>query len=459
MAALVGIDTATPDDVVVVGGGLAGLSAATALAERGVRVTVLEGRGACGGRARSVVHRDTGDEIDTGQHVLLGCYAEMLAFLCRIGTRHLVRLQPALTVELASPTTGRSRLRCPAWPAPLHLAGGLALHGALSLREKLAALRVIGDARARWDDSALDLLTVTEWLEALGQSANACRALWTPLCLATLNAWPEHASAALLATVVVKGLLAPGDASSIGLACVGLSSLYTDAATAHLQRRGGAVLTNEPVTGLVVENGACVGVRLRDDEVRRARLVVSAVPAGALVALLPEPWRDVGAFAGMPAFGPSPIVSAHLWLDRRVLDVPFVGLIDTDVQWVFDREATWGAPARVGHLVTLVVSGADAYAAMERGEVLERCLADLRAALPAAREARVLSWEVIKERSATFRPRPGLAALRFGPETPLPGLLVAGDWTDTGLPATMEGACASGHAAAAAILGRPRSRA
>ena len=189
---------------------------------------------------------------------------------------------------------------------------------------------------------------------------------------------------------------------------------------------------------------------------RPADSIVSALPADALERVLPEQWRGRGAFAALGRFRPSPIVSLHLWLDRKVLDVPFVGLVDSPLHWVFDRELVWGVPARAGHLITLVVSGADELAAMDREAIRELCWAELRAALPEARGAKLLDWEVIKERSATFRGRPGLARLRFGPESPLPGLLVAGDWTDTGLPATMEGACASGHAAAAALLGRER---
>src|SRR5204863_3236906 len=153
-----------PTDVLIIGGGLAGLSAATLLAERGVHATLLEGRGSLGGRAQSFTHAGTGDELDTGQHAMMGCYVEMFRYLDRLGTRSLVRLQDALAVELASPSGERARVASPSIPAPWHLAVALLRHGMLSLREKALTLRVMGDVRARWDDPALDALTVEEWL-------------------------------------------------------------------------------------------------------------------------------------------------------------------------------------------------------------------------------------------------------------------------------------------------------
>ena len=440
------------DPILVLGGGLAGLSAATALAEAGERVVVLEGRGGLGGRAQSFLHARTGDELDTGQHVLMGCYHEMLRFLDRVGTRGLVRMQRSLQVELAAPGGARARLACPDLPAPLHLAAGLMGHGLLSLHEKLACLRVMGDARNRERDPALDDLSVAEWLDHLGQSENAQRVFWTPVCLAVLNATPDQASAALLAVVLVRAFMGPGEDSSIGLATVGLTRLHGEAAVKYLEDRGCEVRLNEPAVELILEKGRARGVSLRDGSTLNGDAIVSALAADALQRRLPDDWKKRGDFAGLEEFRPSPIVSVHLWLDRRILDVPFVGLIDTQLHWVFDRELVWGTPARGGHLVSLVVSGADELAAMDRGSVRDLCWADLVSALPEARGARILDWEVVKERAATFRGRPGLNRFRFGPESPMRGLLVAGDWTDTGLPATMEGACLSGHLAAARLL-------
>jgi squalene-associated FAD-dependent desaturase len=444
---------ASPDaPIVVLGGGLAGLAAATRLAEAGLPVTLVEGRGSLGGRARSYRHAATGDVVDTGQHVLMGCYAEMLRFLERVGARDLVRLQPRLLVALAARGGRRERLACPAWPSPLHLAAGLLMHGGLTLADAARCVRVIGDARARWDDPALERVTVAEWLDALGQSAAARRWLWDPITLACLNASPERTAAALLAVVLQRAFLSGGDGSSIGLATVGLSELYVAQAARHVEERGGRLVLNEPARALLVERGRCVGVEGRDRRIVRGAAVVSAVPAPALHRLLPTSLQGRAPFSGLTRFSPSPIVSLHLWLDRRILDTAFVGFVDTQLHWAFDRALTWGRAASGGDLVTLVCSGADDLAAADRHEVRDRLWQELVSCLPEAAAARVLHFEVVKERGATFRAVPGLARHRFGPGTPLPGLLVAGDWTDTGLPATMEGACASGHAAAERLL-------
>ncbi len=435
--------------VLVVGGGLAGIAAATAACEAGLTVTLLEGRGALGGRASSVVHRRTGDEVDTGQHAMLGCYDEMFRLLRRLGTMDLVRIPDGLSIPIVRADGERATLASPALPPPFHLAAGLLQHRHLTLADKARSLRVLGDARARHDDAALDRLTVAEWLDGLGQSAAARELLWDPLCLATLNASPDVAPASLLAVVIVRGLLGPGRASSLALSTVGLSRLHAEPARRYLAERGARVLLNEPVSRLVVERGRCAGALRRDGSVERAEVVIAAVPGPMLRRILPEPWRDQPPFSTLDALGKSPIVSLHLWLDRPILDVPFVGFAGTRVHWAFDRALIWGESARGGHLVTLVVSGADDIAALSAEDALATCWPEVQRALPAAREAAILDIEVIREREATFRARPGCAALRFGPTTPLPGLLVAGDWTDTGLPATMEGACASGHAAAA----------
>jgi len=444
--------SAKAPSVLVVGGGFAGLACATRLADEGVAVTLLEGRGALGGRAQSFVHAATGDELDTGQHVFMGCYLETFEYLERIGARRLVRVQDALEVALVTKEGRRAKLAAPGLPAPFHLAVALLRHGMLTLPEKLACLRVVGDARVRWDDEALDGVTVAQWLESLGQSRNARDVLWDPLCLATLNTSPEDAPASLLAVVIVKGLLGKGQASSLALSTVSLSRLHAEPALAHLERRGARVLLNEPVSALVVEGGRCIGALRRDGSLERAEAVVSAVPGPMLHRLLPEDVRARPPFATLPQLGRSPIVSLHLWLDRPVLDVAFVGFVGTRLHWAFDRARVWGSPARGGHLVSLVVSGAEEFAAMEREQVFTTCWAEMQAALPEARAARVIEWTVVKEKEATFLVRPGQARLRFGPTTPVEGLLVAGDWTATGLPATIEGACASGHAAAREIL-------
>ncbi|MEM7245132.1 MAG: hydroxysqualene dehydroxylase HpnE [Acidobacteriota bacterium] len=437
----------------VIGGGLAGLSAATALTEAGVPCTVLEGRGSLGGRASSVVHRRTGDEIDTGQHVVMGCYDETFRYLRRIGAEDGIRLQDRLRVALVEPGRRRAVLACPPLPAPLHLAAGLFGHALLTPLERLRCVKVTMAARFGAGDPALDRISVADWLRQLGQSENALRVFWTPTCLATLNADIETAAASLFATVLDRAFLGPGQSSSLGWPTAGLSTVLAEPAREPLERGGSTLEMNQPVRGLLVENGRCVGVVDRGGRERRADVVIAAVPADVLARLLPEEWLGRSPFDGLDCFEPSSIVSVHLWLEQRVLEASFVGLIDSPVHWVFDRESCWGRPPQGGaQLLTIVRSGAGEWAERDRDEVLRECRDELFRAFPDIASTRILDSEVIKERRATFVGRPGLSVRRFGPDTPVPGLLVAGDWTDTGLPATIEGACQSGHAAAARLL-------
>jgi squalene-associated FAD-dependent desaturase len=437
-----------PSAFVVIGGGAAGLAAATRLAEARQRVILLEAAPQLGGRARSFVDRATSDAIDNGQHALMGCYDEFLALLGRIGRRDAL-YEVELDIPFFDPVRGTARLRCPSLPAPLHFAGGLLRYRHLSATERLSAL--LAGQRLVWrfgsrSRGRLDT-TVASALAALGQGANARAVLWDPLTWATLNADPERASARLLAAVVERALLGSREASRFLLPAVPLSELYAEPAAKYVEERGGVVRRRAAADVLEVERDRVVAVRAGGERFE-ATAVISAVPPWALRRLAP-------AAVSLPAKldEATPIVSVTLWLDRPVGGAPFLGLVGSETQWVFQVQRLHGegddAPARLA----CVRSGADAWLDESTDAIAQRALADVSRALPIAAEARLLRALVVKEVRATLAPDPALQLLRPGARSGLANLFVAGDWTDTGLPATLEGAAASGHRAASLALG------
>ena len=429
--------------VVVVGGGLAGLTAALDLADRGEQVTVLEARPRLGGLTASFPRGAL--TVDTGQHVFLGCCTAYRALLERLGVTHLTTMQRRLDLPIWIDGR-RTSLRRGGLRPPLHLAFGLA--GYLG---PLGAVRAVPAALSlgRLDPGAaeVDAQRFGPWLARHGQDRAAVEALWGLLTVATLNCDPGEASLALAAKVVQTGLLETVDGADIGLSAVPLSRLHGDAFAAALA--GADVRTNAKVTAVSCRTaGFDVAV---GDETIAADAVVLAVPPPAAAALVP-------AEAGVRVadLGSSPIVNVHVHYDRRVLDVPFLATVRSPLQWVFDRTAASGAGT--GQYLAVSLSAADRWLPQKAADVLGALLPEMARVLPNARTAEVLDAFVTREPHATFRQVAGSAARRARPRTALPGLVLAGAWTDTGWPATMEGAVRSGHSAAALLCeaGRPR---
>ena len=431
--------------VVVVGGGVAGVAAATALAERGVRVTLLEAAPALGGRARSFVDRTTRDSVDNGQHALMGAYVEFLHLLQRVGRRDAL-VERELDVPFWDAARGTRSLSCPALPAPLHFAAGLLRYGHLPLGARLSAL-LAGQRLVRrfaGPDSRHADVTVARALTELGQGPAARRALWDPLTWATLNADPERASARLLAAVVKRALLGTRQASRFLLPAVPLSDLYAEPGRKYVEGRGGTVRCRAPVEELFLEGRRAVGVRVGGERIEAGALVV-ALPPAALRRLAPPELSPPEALLQA-----TPIVSVTLWLDRAVAGPAFLGLLGTDTQWVFQVGRLHGEPEKAPARLACVRSGADAWMSRPPREIVETVHREVSKALPDVTRARLVNALVVKEVAATLAPDPALQPLRPSLETPFENVFRAGDWIDTGLPATIESAALSGHRAAAA---------
>ena len=446
------LDPEASPDVVVIGGGFAGLSAATALAERGVRVTVFEARPSLGGRATAFTDPATSERVDNGQHVLFGCYHETFRFLRRVGSSSTVRLQENLTITMIDAGGRQSRLACPPLPAPLHLAAGVMRWGALGWRDRVAAVRIgtllHRDPRAARSDNAPAAMgeTVREWLVASGQPARVIEMLWEPLAVAALNQPIDQAAAAPFREVLRRMFSTNRQDAAVGLPQVPLDDMYVFPSRTYIERRGGSIRTSAPAA-VVGGSGEACAVRVHDHELRPTA-VVCAVPWYALPDVLPpvRSMRDLVEAAR--ATPPSPIVTVNFWFDRRVTPGAFIGLPGRHMQWVFDKQRLFGAAT--SHL-SLVSSGADAIAARSNQELVALAMDEVSAALPAVRAATLLRAVVVRERRATFSLAPG-APSRPGTRTPIPNLFLAGDWIDTGLPATIESAVESGHRAASAAL-------
>lgn len=438
------------EPVVVVGAGFAGLSAAVRLAAQGRKVELVEATGKGGGRSRSFKHGATGYELDNGQHLMMGCYRETLAFLRAIGTESSVDFQRNLALDMVRPGGKRVRLRCPALPAPLHLAAGLATMRGLSVIHKASALRaglVLRGEVDRPDDNE----TCDAWLTRLGQTEGIRAAFWDPLIWAVLNDDPLVASAAMLVAVLERAFLGTRDASRLGVPRVPLSRLYVDDALEYLRARGAKIRLGQPMRAIETEGEAVRGVVLRNGDRIETRTVVSAVPPAPLLSALPESARRHPVFADAGRLGTSPIINVWAFVDRApFVDAPFVGLIASPLHWLFDRSRIEGLDDdRV--LINCTISGARGMVDDRPPSLVELLRAELARFFP-DRPVTVHEAKVVKEKRATISHAAGTYQRRPATRSPIKGLLLAGDWVRTGLPATIESACQSGHDAAKAVL-------
>lgn len=438
--------------IVVVGAGLAGLSAAIDLAEAGRRTLLIERRPFAGGKAYSFRDPRSGVEFDNGQHIYLRCCTAYVGLLRKLGLQPQMREQDHLRVPVLDPESGITSAieAAPGLPPPLHLAPSLLRYRHLGWRQKArlgrpiwAMLRMGDDGRRELDD-----VSFADWLRDQGQSVETVRSFWDLIVLPTCNDRSEAVSARQAILVFQLGLLRDSRAAEIGVAKVGLSTV-AERALDCFEAAGGELRFGSTLNAIDHDGERVTGLALANGERIAAGGTVLALPPQHAQAVLPEAWQQ--RFSALDEFEVAPIVNVHLELDRPVLREPFVAVLDDALQYVFNRSLITGLNGP-SQWLTCSLSGAYATAEQSQQRIVDATLAALRRAFPDAAEAELLRWRVVKELDATFLPRPGLAPYRLGPTTSIPNLLLAGAWTDTEWPATMESAVHSGQAAAAAVL-------
>ncbi len=435
---------------------MAGIAAALPLADNGFRVELFEKRPLLGGRASSFLDKTTGDRIDDCQHGTMRCCTNLADLLERLGVHDQIRYHD--TLEFLDGAGKRSIITGCGLPAPLHTSVSFLRFGALGLRDKIAIARaLIAILRAK-PDARYDTLDIATWFRQMGQTERAIRRFWRPILVSACNEELERISCVSAFKIFRDGFLLHPHAFHFGVPRVPLGSLYTEPTLAYLQRRGGCVHLHTTVDKIWIEGGPTgqvTAIELMDGTRVTADYFISALQFDLLLKLLPpEVTTGVPYFENLKRLELAPIAGIHLWFDRR-LDCPeALALLDRQTEWIFNKTRNFDLAEGEGTYLSMVISASRRYTAMPKEELLALVLEDVRACVPGAREAKVLRSHVIRWPKATLSPLPGAEALRPDQRSPLSNLYIAGEWTQTGWPSTMESAARSGYRAAEYLLER-----
>jgi zeta-carotene desaturase len=441
-------------NVGIVGGGLAGLAAGCALADAGARVTIFEKRPYVGGRASSYEHPGTGEVVDNCQHVLLGCCTNLTHFYQRLGVSGKIRWFDELT--FIEPGGRASRLAPSFLPAPMHNMPAFLRAPMLSGRDKLAiarAMRVLG--RGLPEDSQENFLA---WLKRNKQTPRAIDRFWKTVLVSALNEDLDRISVRYAAQVFRESFMKSAEAGKMGVPSVPLSDLYGFAID-YIRARGGKVLLRSPVSAIGPKQNS-IGILTGTAE-QQFDYSILAAPFQSAAGLLPSDPAGEELKKLLSHFEASPITGIHLWFDREISALPHAVLLDRTIQWMFYKSKIQDKRegGQQGNYMEVVVSASKSLVQKSREEVLQIAISELADFFPLVKQAKLVKAAVIKEVYATYSIVPGLDHYRPGARTGWPRIFLAGDWTATGWPATMEGAVRSGYLAAEAIMdaaGKPQ---
>jgi len=440
----------------VIGGGLAGLACGVALAEADWRVRLFEQKPFLGGRATSYV-LPNGEHVDNCQHVTLGCCTNLADFYRRVGSADKIRFFDNLV--FLDPQGRRGTMKAGILPAPFHMTGSFLAFAPLKLGDKLsiarAMLEILAAKGKTRDLEEADGISMLEWLRRRGQTSGAIERFWRVVLVSALDEELGRTDARYGVDVFWKAFLMNSTGYRMGVPVVPLADLY-QGCKASIEACGGEVHLRTPVRALLAEETNIGAVQFDGGREESADAYVFAVPHDTLLELMPESIRRAEPSLGnLNKIKTAPITGVHFWFDRVVMDEPFVTLLDTHTQWIFNKSQLYGPPNGDAHqeqYLQMVISASYDLMKKSRQEIIDLCLREVRQALPRAQGAQLMKATVIKEVAATFSPAPGVDRWRPKQASKIPGLFFAGDWTATGWPATMEGAVRSGYLAAEAVL-------
>jgi len=420
---------------VVIGSGFAGLTAASYLSNNNSKIQLLESSPKPGGRAYSFKDKETGAVIDNGQHILMGCYKETLKFLKLIGADNNLIRQNSLSLNLIKENFEICEIKAPHLPYPLNLISAFLSYSAVSFYEKMLFLKFFGKL-CFCSDTELKKLSVMEWLRKEKQTDNLIKSFWEILAIGALNADINKVSAKLFADILKEIFFRGNNAATIILPSFGLTETYCYGALKFIENRNGEVSFSEQVTDLVINNNQVVEIITTERTIKDFDYIISAVPLYNLKEILKSDY-----FLNDLSLDYSSILSIHIFLKENRFEDTFYGLIGSPVQWIFNK----------GTHLTIVISNADAYMEMSKEDIFRIVIKELKKYI-LLDKIEVESYKIIKEKRATFIPSNAILDKRPGPVTPYKNLFLAGDWINTGLPATIEGAVKSGKLAAEAVL-------
>lgn len=464
--------------VIVIGGGLAGLAGAVAMAGAGLQVELYERRPILGGRATSFIHPSSGERVDNCQHVLLGCCVNLLDFYRRLGVAKHIDFHE--DIPFIDESSRVSVIGPSALPPPLHLLPSFLRLKTMGIRDKLSIVRTVAGMirhvvclRKTGDPSPSEApasdeapypatsrsaqpppVSMGDWLEAHGATKRAVEAFWKPFLISALNDELGDIDADYGIGTAVRAMLLNRSGYEVGLPAVPLGDLYAPCID-YIEQRGGRVVFNRGVTGISIHDGKVASISLQDGTSVEAGAYLSALPFDVLCKLLPQNQAADPYFSVLDGLSVSPITAVHVWFDRPVTELGYAAVIGRRIQWIFNqsgRDAGAFSTDNGGAYLGLVVSASDDWMKTPRQVIIDQAMEDLESLLPGVRQAKLLKAIVVKEGRATFAPRPGCDTLRPGPSSPLANFSIAGDWVQTGWPATMESAVRSGYQAAEVLL-------
>lgn len=440
--------------MIIIGGGVAGIAAALPLADAGFYVQLLEKRPLLGGRASSHIDISTGNYIDECQHGTMRCCTNLTSLLTRLGVVDQIRYHDA--IRFLDGAGRRSVIKGCGLPAPLHTSFSFLTFRSLSLADKICIGRAMLAMVMLRPDPCWETQTIASWFQKTGQTELAIKRFWAPILVSSCNETIDRISCAHAFKIFRDGFLMNHEAFHFGVPRVPLGQLYSQPAVEYIEARGGAVKLKATVDTIEYEAGQTqllTGITLQNGERMQADYYIAALQSDLLLKLMPqELTRGDGYWERMRAIELSPIIGVHLWFDR-ILDCPeALATLDRETEWIFNKNLSFDRPTGEPTYLSAVISATHRYVSTPIDQILAKVLEDVRDALPSAREAVLVRSQVIKWPKATFSPLPGVESCRPDQRSPISNLFVAGEWTQTGWPSTMESAAISGYRTAEYIL-------